>query len=152
MLFGAGLAVCGVGLAADEHDAPAEELKLTARTLELMRGEMRQHAQTVQALASALVVADWNTLVSGATLIRQADFLAVLTAEADRQVPVDFLRHYRDQRARAEALRVAATKQDPAGANFAYFRLLENCVECHAEFAPRRFPGLAGKGHGQHRD
>jgi hypothetical protein len=145
-----------VCLAADEHEAPAEELKLQGTALDLLLAEMRQHAQTIQSLAASLAGADWNAIVSAAARIKPAYFVDLiqptLRKEVERQLSAEFVRQYREMHGRAENLRQAAVRQDPEAAAFQYFRVLESCIECHSEYAPKRFPGLAGKGHGQHRD
>jgi len=153
LLAGLAAPVC---LAADEHEAPAEELKLQGAALDLLRAEMRQHAQRIQSLAAALAGADWGAIIGAAAGIKQAYFVdfiqPTLRSEVEGQLSADFVQLYREMHRRAEDLRAAAVRQDPDAGAFQYFRLLESCIQCHAEYAPTRFPGLAGKGHGQHRD
>lgn len=127
--------------------SPMPELQLSAETRTLLQAEMREIASGVQVLTTALSTADWKTLQSTATSIRDSYIFArQLSAEQRKELlyklPNGFRVLDRDFHRRADRLAAAAEVRDGDLATFYFYRLMDSCVACHSQYVGGRFPGF----------
>ena len=151
------VAICivPVELCAEVHGSDAG-LKLSQPVLELLREEMREVTAGVQGIAPAIAMGDWAFVESTSSKIRSSYIMekkltAAQSEELESVLPDQFKRIDAEFHARAERLGAAATSHDAELVIHHYTRMLESCTQCHAQFAPTRFPGFVSPAEEEHR-
>ncbi len=143
---------CVIALSIDVSFAanPGQTLELSPDVMELLRAEMREITVGVKHIPSSLAAADWQSIKTTATKIRESYIMeSRLTPdqaeELQQALPERFKRTDAEFHQRAEKLAAAAEAHDAEAVVFHYSRLLEGCTQCHAEFATHRFPGFSSQ-------
>lgn len=131
-------------------------LKLSQPVLELLREEMREVTVGVQGIAPAIAMGDWALVESTSSKIRASYIMekkltAAQSEEFESALPDQFKRIDAEFHARAAKLGTAAASHDAELAIHHYTRMLESCTQCHAGFAPARFPGFVSPAQDGHR-
>jgi hypothetical protein len=150
MIFG-----CASANAQETHPTQ-HALHLSPELTELLREEMQALLTGMQSIASAIATADWKSIADKSTEIRASYILdQKLTPpqreELDSSLPEHFKRLDADFHHEARKLEAAATNHDAQLAAFHYYRLLESCTDCHAQYAVSRFPGFKPSTENAHR-
>ncbi len=132
----------GAGMHGDAADALPADLRA------LLNEEMRLIDGAMGELGSAIAVGDWEDVATIATSIEESFILKQsLTPEQGEilhsTLPSRFVEMDMAFHGRAAALSRAAAAGDAEIAAHHFSRLVEGCINCHAEYAPGRFPGLA---------
>ena len=133
---------------AQETPASPEDLQLSQELRALLQAEMRELAGASQAVTSAFVMGDWQSIQRISEQIRASYIMERNISDTQKQelrdkLPAHFKRLDADFHARAERLGSAAAAEDPEIVAFHYYRMLETCATCHAAFAKSRFPGFS---------
>ena len=132
---------------------PAESLSPGLR--QLLVEEMRLIDEGLKELLSAISVGEWETVEETAGKIQHSFILRQRLTDEQRhelqeKLPAGFLRMDVRFHEAAGKLVQTAHDRDAELASFYYSRLVDGCVDCHATFAPTRFPGLAQQEAGEH--
>jgi len=111
---------------------------------------MREIAGASQAVVMSFVMGDWQSIQRISEQIRASYVMERNISESQKQeledkLPDHFKRLDAEFHARAERLGSAAAAEDPEIIAFHYYRMLETCTTCHAEFAKSRFPGFSSE-------
>lgn len=141
--------------AASESSRTSEPtLSMSQGLLELFQAEMRELLTGTQAIAVAIPVADWHTVITvshkmGASYVLEKD----LTEAEQRELaalPQQFKELDGSFHARTDKLAKAAIERDAEAVAWQFSRLLENCAACHMQHAKERFPNFRPEPSGQH--
>ncbi len=129
--------------------APDVAESLSSELRELLDKEMWKIDDGMRHLATAVSLGDWKSTAETAFKIRDSYILKQqLTGEQAHELheklPAEFLELDGWFHETSGKLAHAAHGHDAELVTFYYYRLLDGCVQCHAKFAPKRFPGLAG--------
>jgi hypothetical protein len=123
----------------------------------LLSEEMLAIEEGLGALMTAMAGGDWPRVAETAERIEQSYILAQrLTAEQieelERVLPSRFKALDTAFHGSAGKLSQAARERDAELSIFHSYKLMEACVECHATYATKRFPGFdeEEKGHEHH--
>lgn len=121
--------------------------KLTPRLKGLLASEMQQVAQATADLALAIASGDHKTAKQLGVAVHDSFILKQSLTDQDKKdlmgaVPPTFIAFDRRFHAVAGKLAHAAESKDSQLQGFYYSEMLRSCVNCHAEFASDRFPGL----------
>jgi hypothetical protein len=132
---------------AQETGSTQNDLHLSPQLADLLRAEMRALLTGIQSIASGIATADWKSVASKGAQIRASYILdQKLTPsqreELDTALPEHFKRLDSDFHLEAGKLEAAATSHDSQLVTFHYYRLIETCTDCHAQYAVSRFPGF----------
>jgi len=160
------LALAGVEEDQHAHTAEAHEHGHTttkpdpAQTLspelrQLLIKEMQLIDKGMGDLLSAISIGDWEKSAALAGKIQHSFILKQQLGEEQmhelhEKLPEEFVRMDVRFHGTAGKLAAVAHHRDAELAGFYYSRLVEGCVNCHAAFAPQRFPGLAEPESGGH--
>ena len=131
----------------------AQALSPELRQLLIM--EMRQIDEGMGELLSAIAAGDWETIETISSGIQHSFILKQKLTDPQRhelheKLPDEFLRMDVLFHETAGKLASIAPHRSTDLATFYYSRLVEGCVNCHARFAPERFPGLTGEESEEH--
>jgi hypothetical protein len=138
---------------AEATSDPAE--KLSPKLRALLNKEMALIADGMGELATAISMGEWSTVEKTATKIRDSFILKQQLGkegaeELHAKLPEGFLRMDQQFHETSGRLAYVAEVQAADLAVFYYFRMLDDCVSCHAAYAPGRFPGLAAEKGSEH--
>lgn len=141
MVFG-----CVSANAQEPHPAQ-NDLQLSPELMELLRAEMRALLTGIQSLATGIATADWSSVADTSAQISASYILDQKLTPAQREelgtsLPEHFKRLDSEFHLEAEKLEAAATNHDAQLVTFHYYRLIEACTTCHAQYAVSRFPGF----------
>lgn len=144
------LAMFGVVLLAASGLAYSADMKLSPQVLELLRAEMREVSDGVQAMAFSIASGDWRAIQDTSARIRasyimEKQLTPVQARELESALPPRFKALDAEFHDRAGKLGAAAAARDAKLVIAQYSRMLESCTVCHAEFAKSRFPNFASK-------
>lgn len=135
---------------ADAHEPRviADELGLSPDVRALLQAEMREIAGASQAIVILMVSGDWAAIARMSEQIRDSyvmkqNLTDAQELELEEKLPRRFKSLDGEFHSRAERLRFAAASRDSEMIAFHYYRLLETCAACHAEYARSRFPGFS---------
>jgi len=137
-------------LSAAVHAADPVGPDLTPRLKGLLADEMQQVAVATGDIALAIAAGDHASVSQLAAAVRDSFILKQSLTEQDKKdlmsaVPAEFVALDRYFHGLAGKLAMQAEARDSELQNFYFFRMLEACTECHAQFATDRFPGFADK-------
>jgi cytochrome c556 len=132
----------------EDPDQPQTKVQLSADLLELLRSEMREIANGMQTISVSLAIADWHAVHETGNKIQSSYILAQSLTEAQitelkHALPEGFKRLDGEFHQRAGKLAAAAKNHDAESVAFQYYRMLENCTDCHSAYAGERFPGFS---------
>ncbi|MCP3980291.1 MAG: hypothetical protein GY716_13385 [bacterium] len=143
------------------HDKVAEKPQDPAAALSpklraLLNEEMRLIDGGMGDLASAISIGDWSSVAKTAHKIEQSFIIKQKLTEKDAaelhdKLPAGFLEMDHAFHRTSGKLAHAATAHDAELVNFYVHRMLDLCVNCHAKYAPNRFPGLVAPAAEPHR-
>lgn len=130
----------------DQHKDPARAL--SAELQQLLVKEMQLIDDGVGQLQSAISSGDWHSVEAIASKIQHSFILKQQLTDPQRHelhsiLPGEFVRMDIQFHETAGKLAAVSHERDVELATFYYSRLIDGCVNCHASFAPQRFPGLA---------
>lgn len=132
--------------AQDPHNTQDEAIQLSDDLVQLLREEMRNIAQGMQALALSIATADWQRTHDTSRQIYSSYIMKKsLTAEQAEELarlPHRFKQMDADFHQRAKKLAEAAADHDAEMAVYHYGRLLESCTHCHGAYAKKHFQGF----------
>lgn len=134
--------------------AAPNSLSMSAELLELLRAEMRELVSATQAISMALPVGDWTQIVATSEQMRSSYILERKLTESQREelgrLPERFKHLDKGFHLKTEKLAHAASEKDVGLTAYYFARLLEDCADCHAAYAPQRFPGFSDDSTDQH--
>jgi hypothetical protein len=127
---------------------PNPQLPLSAELMGLLRAEMQALLGAVQTIPAGIATGDWHQVVEtsaqvGASYILEQKLTASQRQELKDKLPALFKHMDAAFHAEAKKLEAAAKQHNAQLASFHYYRMLETCSACHADFASTRFPGFA---------
>ena len=132
--------------AAPPEESGESSLSMSPDLRELYRAEMRQLLVGTQAIAAALPMGDWESIIATSRQMQESYVLEGELTEAQlgeiAGLPETFRHLDQEFHARTEKLAAAAAGKDAEAAAYQFSRLLENCTVCHARFAQGRFPAF----------
>ena len=140
---------------AQEHSEQQNALNLSLDTMALLQEEMRELLLASQSMAISIVSGDWASIQHLSRKIRDSYVMARNLTDTQKQeladkLPERFKQLDSEFHARAGRLESAAINKDAELTVFHYYRLLEACTVCHAEYAASRFPGFDSSGSDGH--
>ena len=138
---------CSTGYTEEAPEAH-KTINLSPETLVLLQAEMRELAVASQAMVISYVSGDWKSIQRISEQIRNSYVMEQNLTDAQKQeladkLPEGFKRLDVDFHSRADRLESAAAQKNSELVAFHYYRLLESCATCHAEYAASRFPGFS---------
>jgi hypothetical protein len=109
--------------------------------------EMRQLERKMSDLLPAMSAGEWDKIEAAATEIRDGYILkgkysAAEEAELRSLLPKGFLKMDRELHDDADRLACAAKRKSNDEVAELFFQMSLSCMECHAQYAPRRFPNF----------
>lgn len=133
---------------AQETHSTHNTLHLSPKLTELLRSEMQSIMTGVQSLAVGIATGDWENVAATSAQIKASYILAQkLTPDQRNELKTSLPDHFKrmDEEFHHEAgkLEISATNHDAQLASFHYYRLIETCTACHAQYATAKFPGFA---------
>ena len=142
------ISLAAVLIHAAEPAAATRSLQLSPGVKSLLTAEMVEIAGGVQGMALSIASADWASIQSTSTRIRESYIMEKrLTPgqaeELERALPERFKELDAEFHARALRLGTAAAAHDAELVVYHYSRLIDSCTACHAAYAAARFPGFA---------
>lgn len=138
--------LCGNAVAGQPGQAPLTE-RLDPPVRELLRKEMRALADAVDRIPSRLAQGDWKQVEETGNRIHDSFILKQeMTPDQRRHLqetlPKGFKHMDREFHQQAASLADNAAKKDARAAVNTFRDMLRACVDCHRQYAPKRFPGL----------
>ncbi len=127
------------------------EIHLSPELGELLAREMIAIQVGMQALVPAIAAGNWSEVAAVGRQIHDSYILkqelsAAQMEELHHALPPAFIELDQSFHHSAAMLAHAAENKNADVVNFYFFKLNQGCVACHAKYAVRRFPGLAGDG------
>ena len=149
VLLAAALTLAGVD--EDQHEHAVEKADpahaLSPELRQLLAKEMQLIDSGMGELLSAIAAGDWKTIEAISGKIQHSFILKQQLTdhqlhELHEKLPAEFVRMDVGFHETAGKLAAVTHHRDVELATFYYSRLVDGCVNCHAAFAPQRFPGL----------
>ncbi len=125
------------------------EIRLSPELGQLLAREMIAIQSGMQALVPAIAAGEWGEVAEIGQRIHDSYILKQELSEAQSEelhhaLPQAFKELDHSFHHSAGMLAHAAENKNADVVNFYFFKLNQGCVACHAKYATRRFPGLAG--------
>ncbi|NOQ13153.1 MAG: hypothetical protein GQ583_01555 [Methyloprofundus sp.] len=147
------IAGCSERHITEEHAKPSVQhvdMQLDEDIHQLLQQEMQAIQQGMMSLIPAIASGDWEKVavigktIEGSYLLKQK--LTIEQRHAlHKSLPAGFIKQDQAFHHSAGMLAHAAEMGHPDIVNFYFYKLSTACVQCHAEFATDRFPGLVAK-------
>lgn len=132
----------------DQGQHQAESfLHLSSAVKQLLVQEMQAVQKGMMNLVPAIASGDWEEIsvigkqIHDSYIIKQ-NLTDTQTRELQHAVPPAFLRLDQSFHKYAGMLAHAAEMKNAEVVNFYFYKLNDACVQCHSQFASKRFPGL----------
>lgn len=125
-------------------------LQIETNIHQLLQQEMQAIQNGMMALVPAIASGDWNQVAEIGRHIESSYLLKKKLSKAQRHslhnsFPAEFIKQDQAFHRSAGMLAHAAEHQNAEIVSFYYYQLSKACVDCHSEFALKRFPGLKSK-------
>ena len=131
-------------VAQEASHAPEQALSMSPELLELYRAEMRELLVATQAVAMAIPIGGWDSIIATSHKMRDSYVLEGQLSDSQKAEIAALPEHFQsldhDFHARTDKLAAAAEAKDAEAAAYQFSRLLEACAVCHTQYARARFP------------
>ncbi|OQK15330.1 hypothetical protein AU255_17820 [Methyloprofundus sedimenti] len=130
-----------------EPSARITHLQLDAEIHQLLQLEMQSIQTGMMSLVPAIASGDWDKIAETGKNIEESYLLKQQLTTAQRHVlhksfPAEFIKQDLTFHRSAGMLAHAAEMKNAEIVNFYFYKLNTACVECHTEFAAKKFPML----------
>lgn len=147
------IALASTGVNAEDtnnhHSMPRANEAVAQQLSPKLRLVLQQEMQAISAdmvkLVPAIVSADWNGIKTIGNAIQDSYIMKKTLSEHElhelhQQLPKGFQKIDAEFHQMAGLLAHAAEKKNSTLTNFAFYKMVENCTQCHSTYALNRFP------------
>ncbi len=133
------------GRAGEAKDTVVAEINISKKLRRVLSAEMNSVQQAITGLSIAIPAGKWNEIAETAGKMNNGYIMKKRLskgemAEFNRAVSEDYQSIDREFHEMTDQLMKAAKSRRGEQVNFYFYRLTETCIQCHAQYAKKRFP------------
>ncbi len=141
--------ICSVlshnGHAGEAKDKVSAEVNLSKKLRRLLSAEMNSVQKGMTSLSIAIPAGKWNEIVEVTGKMHKGYIMKEKLSqkemeEFNRSLPEGYQSIDREYREMVDQIENAAKNRRGEQVSFYFYRLTESCIQCHAQYATKRFP------------